>query len=103
MKEKLNLIHWLLVADVVICIAFHRIALMQVTGDGISPVVANGLQITIYGAILLIMATFAGIAVCLWKKVENVDNHDGEKFEFPKLSFCAAVAAILAFSMYWML
>ncbi|MBQ8281522.1 MAG: hypothetical protein IJZ25_03865 [Lachnospiraceae bacterium] len=102
MKERLNVIHWILVADVILCLVFHQVALAQNDSGEVSVFVANILQISIYGALLFIMATFAGIAVYFWKKMEVDGSVQKEKPEYPKTSFIAALVATVIFSIYWM-
>lgn len=102
MKDKLNLIHWVLVADIIVCIISHRIVLAQMKSGSVSGMLSNIFQITIYGALLFFMAACAGVAVYLWKKASSYGN-DVDKTEFPKVSFTAAVAAFVIFSLYWTL
>lgn len=101
MKERLSLLHWMLVADTILCVIFHRIALVQIEDGKLTDLVSTVLQITIYGALLLIMATFAGVAVWLWKKMELQGKVTEEKAEFPRRSFIAAVIAAVVFTLYW--
>ena len=101
MKERLSLLHWMLVADTIICIVFHRIAIAQIANGKLTELVATVLQITIYGALLLIMAAFAGVAVWLWKKMGLEGKVTEEKIEFPRNSFIAAVISAVVFTLYW--
>lgn len=102
MKDKLNLIHWVLVADIIVCIVSHRIILSQIESGSVSVILSDIFQMTIFGALLFFMAACAGVAVYLWKKANSYGN-GGEPPEFPRFSFTAAVVAFVIFSIYWML
>lgn len=104
MKEKLNIIHWVLVADLVLSIILHEVILSKSkAGLQIPAMLESVFVITIYGALLFIMAAFAGVAVYFWKKASQVGSMSPEKVEYPKKSSIAAVIAIVVFTLYWMI
>jgi hypothetical protein len=103
MKEKMNLINWLLVLVTAVNIIIHRVWLAQVAAGKVSENIASILQITIYAEMLLFLGTCAGAAVMVWKKVSKDPDSMEKQEEFPKLSFSAAIVAFLVFSLYWMM
>lgn len=103
MRTRLNIIHWVLTIDVIICIIFHRIALSQAATGEVSAMVGSVLQMTIYAALLFFMATCAGIAVFLWQKANSYGEIDQKIEEYPKTSFVAAAIAFVFFTLYWTL
>ena len=103
MEEKLKVIHYLMVVDVAANISLYYILKALSEDNPAAGALALVFQITIYGAMLLFMATAAGIIIYMWKVInrEDCDSVTG-KVIFPKTSFVCSVAAFLVFSIFWM-
>lgn len=103
MKKRLNIIHWVLTADVFVCIISHQIALSQAKTGEVSSLIASILQISIFAALLFFMATCAGIAAYLWQKANSYGEIEQKVEDYPKTSFVAAAIAFVIFTLYWTL
>lgn len=104
MEEKLKIIHYLLIVDVASNIVLHRILLALSEESDAFSTVAVALQFTIYLAMILFLAMVSGIAIHMWKAVNEVEAGELDKKEtYPKKSFIAAAVSFLIFSLYWSL
>ena len=101
MTERLKLINWLLVVDVVACIPAHRLVLAQSEKGEVTSFASSLFKTTVIAFLLLFMMCVAGVAVYEWKKVNIVPGSMEKMPPFPKLSFICAVLATAVFTVYW--
>lgn len=103
MRERLNLINCLAACDSVLAIISHRLLVNAAQKGEVPGWISSFFQVSMIAFVLLFMMVFAGLAVYGWKKA-NTDPAGLDKFpEFPKVSFGIAVAAIVVFTIYWMI
>ena len=101
MTERIKIINWLLVVDVLICIPAHRLLLSQAKAGSVSGLAGDVFRISLISYFLFFMAACAGLAGYYWKKV-SADPVSVDKLpKYPKKSLIAAAVATVVFTVYW--